>query len=111
MRAFFRKKPAQMNIMTLIIETWNIGVSIGFVLYRAGVLLFVGSIYLGRIDMQLFADGIDEVQGVGKLDDLPLNFRKDLLLHEVRSLPYGDMVVVKRVLNTGTVVTLTILDF
>ena len=47
----------------------------------------VSAFYVGRIDTFFFADGVGTI-GPVSLDSYPIQFRKDLLLHEAHRHPY-----------------------
>eukprot|EP00567_Pseudictyota_dubia_P008535 CAMPEP_0197445258 /NCGR_PEP_ID=MMETSP1175-20131217/10520_1 /TAXON_ID=1003142 /ORGANISM="Triceratium dubium, Strain CCMP147" /LENGTH=82 /DNA_ID=CAMNT_0042976185 /DNA_START=28 /DNA_END=272 /DNA_ORIENTATION=+ len=63
--AFYRKRPAQGNIVSLILEVANIGYAVGTALARAIKLVLISLLYIGRLDTPLLADGV----GVGPLQD------------------------------------------
>ena len=86
-KAFYRKKPAAANIMNVVMEAWNVGLSIGYALVRAAKLIALTAIYLGRIDTPFLAKGVGSIGDIA-LDTLPVSFRKDLLLHEAHRHPY-----------------------
>ena len=48
--AFYRRKPAAVNIMNTILECWSLALATGFVIARAVKLLVVAIMYIGRID-------------------------------------------------------------
>ena len=80
-KAFYRKKPAAANIMNVIMEAWNIGLSLGYALARATKLIAITAIFLGRIDTPFLDKGIGFIGGVA-LDAYPYAFRKDLMLRK-----------------------------
>ena len=86
-KAFYRKKPAAANIMNIVMEAWNVGLSIGYALGRAAKLIGLTAIYLGRIDTPFLAKGVGSIGDIA-LDTLPVSFRKDLMLHEAHRHPY-----------------------
>lgn len=84
-RAFYRRKPAQGNIISLILEVANIGYAVGTALGRSLKLVLISALYIGRLDTPLLADGV----GLGPLrDTYPTIFRKDILAHESHRHPY-----------------------
>jgi hypothetical protein len=80
-KAFYRKKPAASNIMNVILEAWNIGLSLGYALARATKLIAITAIYLGRIDTPFLSRGVGFI-GNAALDEYPYEFRKDLMLRK-----------------------------
>jgi hypothetical protein len=76
--AFYRKMPLKNNIMNVMLECWNIGLSSGVMLMRTAKLLLVTACYLGRLDTPLLADGVGFIGPIA-LDHYPISFRKDLL--------------------------------
>jgi hypothetical protein len=109
MVVFYRKKIALSNIVFVLLECWNIALSTGFLVARAGLIFGVAIFYLGRIDTPFLAPGVgqfgkvslDKVGSVLKLLirffsltiaganlcfsrflQAPICYRKDLLLHE-----------------------------
>lgn len=62
--AFYRKIPATANVIALALECWNIGISAGVALVRAGKLLLVTLLHIGRIDIPLLSK---ESPACGKL--------------------------------------------
>ena len=85
--AFYRVKPAASNIMGVLLECWNLGLSPGFILGRTGQILGLGILYIGRMDTDFLAKGVASFGRV-HLDTYSLTFRKDLLLHEAHRHPY-----------------------
>ena len=80
-KAFYRKKPAAANIMNVVMEAWNIGLSLGYALARATKLIVITAIYLGRIDTPFLDKGVGFIGGAA-LDEYPYEFRKDLMLRK-----------------------------
>ena len=56
-------------------------------LVRMAKLLAVSAFYIGRLDTPLFAPGVG-MMGPMALDGHPIQFRKDLLLHDAHRHPY-----------------------
>ena len=86
-KAFYRVRPAASNIMGVILECWNLGLSPGFMIARALQLLGLAVIYIGRLDTDFLAKGVG-VFGPVVFDSYPMIFRKDLLVHEAHRHPY-----------------------
>ena len=84
---FFRVHPASSNIMMVILEVWALGLTIGSMLVRLVKLIAVSAFYVGRIDTFIFAPGVGTI-GPVSLDSYPIQFRKDLLLHDAHRHPY-----------------------
>ena len=47
--AFYRRQPLANNIMSLILEVWNVGITLGYMLARTVKLLAITALYIGRI--------------------------------------------------------------
>ena len=86
-KGMFRVHPASSNVMMLVLEVWSMGLTIGTMLARLIKLIAVCVFYVGRIDTPVFAKGVGEV-GPVPIDNYPVQFRKDLLLHEAHRHPY-----------------------
>jgi hypothetical protein len=84
--AFYRKRPAASNVLNVVLECWNVGLSTGFMLARTAKLLLVTAFYIGRVDTPFLAPGIGHV-GNTPMDSYPIAFRKDLLLHGMSPPP------------------------
>lgn len=78
---FFRSRPAGGNLMLLIFECWAMGLTVLSILIRLVKLILVAVFYIGRIDTPLFASGVGNIFCI-PLDAFPIQYRKDLLLHE-----------------------------
>ena len=78
-KAFYRKRPAAANFMNVILEAWNVGLSLGYALVRAVKLIAITAIFLGRIDAPFLDKGVGFIGGM-PLDAYPYAFRTDLLL-------------------------------
>mmetsp|Transcript_53181 Transcript_53181/g.159171 ORF Transcript_53181/g.159171 Transcript_53181/m.159171 type:complete len:1076 (-) Transcript_53181:971-4198(-) len=82
--SYYRKKPRQGNIVSLILEVTNIGYAITTALGRAAKLIIISILYTGRLDTPLLAPGVS----IGPLGDVhPLIFRKEILAHEAHRHP------------------------
>ena len=80
--AFYRRKPAAVNVMNIMLECWSLGLSSGYVVARIVKLLLIAIFYIGRIDTPLLAPGIGWLFNRVPIDAFPIAFRKDLLSHE-----------------------------
>ena len=47
--AFYRRQPLANNIVSLILEVWNVGITLGYMLVRTVKLLAITVFYIGRI--------------------------------------------------------------
>lgn len=74
-----------MNVMNAILECWYLGLSIAVVGMRAFKLLCLSVFYIGRTDVQFLSPGVGRLFGAIDLDNLPLAFRKDVIIHEAVS--------------------------
>lgn len=61
-------------------------------------LILISAFYIGRLDTPLFAPGVGCV-GPVPLDAHPIQFRKDLLLHEAHRHPYMERLAVIYILK------------
>lgn len=61
-------------------------------------LIAISTLYTGRLDTPLFAPGVGAIVGV-PLDSYPVQFRKDLLLHEAHRHPYMERLAVIYILK------------
>jgi hypothetical protein len=86
--AFYRRKPAAVNILNIILECWSLGLSSGYIVARVVKLLLVAIFYIGRIDTPLLAPGVGWLFNRLPLDAFPIAFRKDLLSHEAVRLHF-----------------------
>jgi hypothetical protein len=78
----YRRRPAAANLSRLVLECWNLGLSSGYIMIRSAKLILFTILYLGRIDTPFLAPGIGWVSNEMPLDNYPIDFRKDLILHE-----------------------------
>eukprot|EP00551_Chaetoceros_affinis_P002248 CAMPEP_0203652418 /NCGR_PEP_ID=MMETSP0088-20131115/30106_1 /ASSEMBLY_ACC=CAM_ASM_001087 /TAXON_ID=426623 /ORGANISM="Chaetoceros affinis, Strain CCMP159" /LENGTH=229 /DNA_ID=CAMNT_0050511955 /DNA_START=709 /DNA_END=1398 /DNA_ORIENTATION=- len=79
--AFYRKKPALINIVSVALECWHIFLSIAFVTTRAIILIVLAVFFIGRIDRKFLADDIG-------LDFYPIVFRQAVLAADAHRHPY-----------------------
>ena len=84
---FYRSSPAVANFICVILEAWNLGISVLFVFVRMVKLLIAAFLYVARVDIPFLSDSADEVGGF-VIDGSPFIFRKDLLQHEAHRHPY-----------------------
>jgi hypothetical protein len=54
--AFYRKKPAHANYMSVVLECWNIALTSGYMLVRTGYLIIASAMYIGRIDRPFLSE-------------------------------------------------------
>ena len=62
--------------MSVILECWSLGTSIGVVTQRLVKLILVSALYIGRIDVPVLSPE------VFSMDSAPDSFKVDLLSHE-----------------------------
>ena len=84
---FYRKQPASANIFHVVMEVWNLALSVGFIVARTLKFFFVSIWFIPRLDTPFFADGNGRIGG-REIDRYPQVFRKDLLMHEAHRHPY-----------------------
>ncbi len=60
--AFYRKKPALINIVSVALECWHIFLSVVFVTGRAAILILLALFFIGRIDRKFLADDISKIE-------------------------------------------------
>ena len=86
-KAFYRKSVFKANIVGVILNAWNLGLTSAFVLWRAIKLFLAAQMFIGRIDVFFLSD---HASSIGYLDyDLfPIIFQKDILLKESHRHPY-----------------------
>ena len=83
----FRKDPAASNLTMLVLESWSLGLTVWTVMVRLIKLIVVSAFYCGRIDTPLFARGVGEIGPIA-IDTYPIQFRKDLVVHDAHRHPY-----------------------
>jgi len=88
--SLYRKLPAASNIISLLLECCNIGLSAGFVVVRAIKLVLVAIMYVGRIDTPILFPGVGKLLG-WEPDTYPIVIRKDILAHEAHRHPYIEL--------------------
>jgi hypothetical protein len=82
--SFYRKQPAGANIMMVVMECWNLGLSSGYILARSMKLILLAIFYIARVDTPFLADDVGYIIG----DTYPEYFRKDILIHEAVSVGF-----------------------
>ena len=87
----YRKKPGAANIMHLVLECWNLGLSSGFMLLRVVRLVLTALFYVGRMDTPFLAEGVGVIFN-SPLDSYPMAFRRDLIIHEAHRHPWIERV-------------------
>jgi len=78
---FYRKRPAAGNIWFIVMEVWNVALSVGFMLARSIKMIVIGLLFIARTDTPFLAPGVGYV-GRLNLDHYPVTFKRDLLLHD-----------------------------
>uniref|UniRef100_A0A6U6DF33 Uncharacterized protein n=1 Tax=Odontella aurita TaxID=265563 RepID=A0A6U6DF33_9STRA len=85
---FYRRKIALSNVYSMLLECANIAFTVLTALVRAGFLVAIAGLYIGRMDTPLLAPGV----GVGSLrDKYPTIFRKEILAKEAHRHPYVEV--------------------
>ena len=96
--AFYRKKPASTNVFFIVLEIWNIGLTLGFIGVRVVKLICISLVFIARVDTPILAPGVGRL-GPIELDGLWFAFRKDVLIHEAHRHVYierfGQLCLVK----------------
>eukprot|EP00581_Thalassiosira_minuscula_P000876 CAMPEP_0183743918 /NCGR_PEP_ID=MMETSP0737-20130205/65465_1 /TAXON_ID=385413 /ORGANISM="Thalassiosira miniscula, Strain CCMP1093" /LENGTH=1005 /DNA_ID=CAMNT_0025979549 /DNA_START=161 /DNA_END=3178 /DNA_ORIENTATION=- len=90
-RAYYRTRPAVANIVGVILEAWNLGITTLYILKRMVTLIVCAFIFIGRIDINFLSPEADEI-GPARLDNFPIVFRKDLLMHDAHRHPYMERI-------------------
>jgi len=86
-RGFYRRKPANANILNVVMDCWNLGFSSMFIVARFVKVFICLAVNFGRVDVPFLSTDVSKF-GPINLDDLPISFRKDLLIHEAHRHPY-----------------------
>ncbi|KAL9190376.1 hypothetical protein ACHAXT_007587 [Thalassiosira profunda] len=86
-RAYYRRSVALTNLVGVILESWNLGLTTSYMIFRSIKLLAAATLFIGRVDVPFLSDHACFV-GPLELDAYPLMFRKDLLSHEAHRHPY-----------------------
>lgn len=85
--AYYRRQTWKDNFMRLVLESWNLGVSTGYMLARSCNLFLITACYLGRLDTPMLASGVGVVNNIA-IDSYPNAFRKDILSHDAHRHPF-----------------------
>lgn len=67
--------------MFVVLEVWNIALTLGFVFIRAVNVVLISILYIARIDTPFLAPGVGRFGSI-ELDSVVITFEKDLLIHE-----------------------------
>lgn len=100
--AFYRKRPAQSNVLNVALGCWNVALATGYMLARGLLLLLATALHIGRIDVPFLAPDVKQF-GLGRfsidLDSYPTTYRKALLSSEAHRHPWierlGSMYMMK----------------
>ena len=85
-QALVRKRVKASNYNALAMECWQLGVGGGALLSRLCQFLFAAAFWIGRIDV-VFLDEDVSIFGYS-FDYTPINYRTELLVHEVHKHPW-----------------------
>ena len=86
-KAFYRKSVVKANVVGVILQAWNLGLTSAFVLWRSIRLFFAAMMFIGRIDVPFLSDRASSL-GAFDHDLFPIIFRKELMSKEAHRHPY-----------------------
>jgi len=86
-RGYYRTNPAKANLLGIIIESWNLGLTTQYMIIRCLKLLLAATLFIGRVDVPFLTEDANNL-GLLEIDHFPLVFRKDVLTHEAHRHPY-----------------------
>lgn len=86
-RGFYRRKPAQGNILNTIMDCWNLAFSAMFIVARLGKVFLSMAVNIGRVDTPFLSKEVTKL-GPHNLDGFPVCYRRDLLSHDAHRHPY-----------------------
>jgi hypothetical protein len=95
---YFRKKVALANLVGVMLESWNLGLTSAYMAWRSFKMVVAATLYIGRVDTPFLSEGATYF-GPFELDDFPLMFRKDILAHEAHRHPYMERMGVMYMLS------------
>lgn len=86
-KAYYRRSVGLTNLVGVILESWNLGLTTSYMVIRSFKLLIAATLFIGRVDVPFLSEEACFI-GPVELDAYPLMFRKDLLAHEAHRHPY-----------------------
>lgn len=97
---FYRKYVATANVVGVILETWNLGLTTAIVTFRAVKILIAATLCIAKVDTPFLSESAGFLAGI-ELDPYPTIFRKDILAHEAHRHPYLERLGVMYLLKLG----------
>jgi hypothetical protein len=95
---YFRKKVALANLVGVMLESWNLGLTSAYMAWRSFKMFIAATLFIGRVDTPFLSESATYF-GPIELDDFPLMFRKDILAHEAHRHPYMERMGVMYMLS------------